>query len=564
MIATRLPNRAAMVFQLLVIVIWAKCTAAGAASPVATGWQTVGTSSASRSSGTGSASEGAWQLPNRQIVPAAAESQPVSAPDSRRGAQPAPTSPREPRTISAPADAKSLASGQKSFNRKRGTAAQKHSPSSAVTQAAAFFPAGRPAHTVVRPGTQPLGKPRVARSMPPSRGMTNPNMARMRQRMNVATNAAEWSGGSEDLPLPNSASKPVDGADPFGSDPEGYYVDGDQPFVEGGPGSYEGECCDEGCYGECYGGEDCHCGGGCEPGCGCATCDDECCEQCLNDCCTLGPGDPESCNSIRIRVPRWQELAIFGGVQGFKGPYDQERDRGNFGFHEGFNSGFKIPYTYAGYQVGYQAAQSQLNGTESPNSPESHTQHFTTFGLFRRSKDGFQFGSAWDVLVDRRHNTRTYHQIRSEFSWLDNCTHEFGFSATVGVMDHELEEEQNDNENDSHNSVWEAADQYVLFYRVHGKRGGGGRFFGGWTDDSDGILGADMLLPVHDRWSVQTGFTYMIPDARDGEDGSREEAWNINLSLVWHWDCRARSSHNNPYRPLFNVANNGSMIIDSR
>ena len=113
-------------------------------------------------------------------------------------------------------------------------------------------------------------------------------------------------------------------------------------------------------------------------------------------------------------------------------------------------------------------------------------------------------------------------------------------------------------------SRWEAADQYLLFYRVHGKRGGEGRFYGGWSDDSDGILGADMLLPVHDRWSVQTGFTYMIPDARDGVDGSREEAWNISLALVWHWDCRARTSHDNPYRPLFNVANNGYMIIDSR
>jgi hypothetical protein len=265
-------------------------------------------------------------------------------------------------------------------------------------------------------------------------------------------------------------------------------------------------------------------------------------------------------------VPRWQELAIFGGVQGFKNPYDKDRDRGNFGFHEGFNIGAKIPYTYMGYQVGYQAAQSQLNGTESPNSPESHTQHFTTFGLFRRTTDGLQFGSAWDTLVDRRHDARTFHQIRGELSWLDKCTHEFGFSATVGILDHEEdEEEQNEvNGNGNGHITWEAADQYLLFYRVHGKRGGEGRFYAGWSDDSDGILGSDMLIPVHDRWSVQTGFTYMIPDARDGEDGSREEAWNINLALVWHWDCRARSSHSNPYRPLFNVANNGYMIIDSR
>jgi hypothetical protein len=559
MIVTRLSSRTAKVFVLLLVaVIWAKALAANAATPVANGWQAAGSGRSTRSTGTASVSENAWRLPNGQIVPEATQPNQPSASNALRGGVTDSASPREPRTMSPPANAKPIASAQASSKTKGRSAAQQHTPSAAVTPAAAFVPASRPAHTTIRPGTQPMGAPRVARAMPPTRGMTNPNMARMRQRMSVASNAAEWSGESEDLPLPNSASKPVDSSDPFGSDPEGYYIDGDQPYVEGGPGGCEGE----GCYGECCCGEVGCCGECCEPTCGCG--EGECCQACVNDCCTLGPGDPESCNSIRIRVPRWQELAIFAGVQGFKGPYDQERDRGNFGFHEGFNAGFKIPYTYAGYQIGYQSAQSQLNGTENPDSPESHTQHFTTFGLFRRSKDGLQFGSAWDVLVDRRHNTRTYHQIRNEISWLDNCTHEFGLSATIGIMDHELEEEQNGNENNNHDSIWEAADQYVLFYRVHGKRGGEGRFYGGWTDDSDGILGADMLLPVHDRWSVLTGFTYMIPDARDGEDGSREEAWNISLALVWHWDCRARSSHNNPYRPLFNVANNGSMIIDSR
>ena len=62
----------------------------------------------------------------------------------------------------------------------------------------------------------------------------------------------------------------------------------------------------------------------------------------------------------------------------------------------------------------------------------------------------------------------------------------------------------------------------------------------------------------------QHGFTYMIPDARDGEDGAGDEAWNIRLGMVWHWDCRARKPFDNPYRPLFNVADNGYMIIDSR
>lgn len=374
----------------------------------------------------------------------------------------------------------------------------------------------------------------------------------MWRRMNVAMNGPELSSETEDLPLPESANHSIQSSDPFTSDPEGYYLDGGMEYPSCGP---------DGCSGPCGCGDVCGCGDACEPGCGCGCggyCEPGCAygDQACNDCFCIGPGDPEACNTIRLRVPKWQEANIFFGVQGFKNPYDLDRDSGNFGFHEGFNIGAKIPYTFVGYQVGYQAVQSQLNGDEATNDPESRTQHFTTLGLFRRNKDGLQFGSAWDTLVDERHNARTFHQIRSEISWLDCGTHEFGFNATVGIMDHE--------DNDDQQTVWQTADQYLLFYRLHGKRGGEGRFYAGFSDDSDGIIGSDLLIPVHDRWSINTGFTYLIPDARDGADGASEEAWNINLGLVWHWGCTARSSHCNPYRPLFNVANNGYMILDRR
>ena len=112
--------------------------------------------------------------------------------------------------------------------------------------------------------------------------------------------------------------------------------------------------------------------------------------------------------------------------------------------------------------------------------------------------------------------------------------------------------------------MFQASDQYLLFYRFHGPRGGEGRFYGGFNDDEDGIIGADTLIPLHDRWSLATGFTYLIPDEDAGQLGASQEAWNIATALVWHWDCRARKSHSNCYRPLFNVADNGSLIVDER
>jgi hypothetical protein len=55
-----------------------------------------------------------------------------------------------------------------------------------------------------------------------------------------------------------------------------------------------------------------------------------------------------------------------------------------------------------------------------------------------------------------------------------------------------------------------------------------------------------------------------MPEESGGNIGAREEAWNVAINLVWHWKDQARSCHSSPYRPLFNVADNGTMIIDDR
>lgn len=249
---------------------------------------------------------------------------------------------------------------------------------------------------------------------------------------------------------------------------------------------------------------------------------------------------------------------VFGGVQGYKGPYDQERDSGNFGFNEGFNIGAKVPFAQLGYQFGWRGVQSQLNGDENTGIDEHYVQQFATAGLFHRAKEGLQFGVVWDLLNDERFQTRQFNQIRSEFGFMNCGCHEIGFSGTFGFNDEKLE-------NDNFEEVrFQASDQYVLFYRFHGCNGGEGRFFAGANDDSDGIIGSDMLLPVGDRFSVQAGFEYLIPNEKNGTDGATHEAWNIGLGMVWHWDGQARKSFENCYRPLFNVADNGSLIVDER
>jgi hypothetical protein len=280
-------------------------------------------------------------------------------------------------------------------------------------------------------------------------------------------------------------------------------------------------CCD----GVCEPGCGCACGAPCD-GCGCACepgCGDDPCEK---DCLCIGPGDEESCHTVKVRVPKWQEVVVFGGVQGFKGPYDRDRDSGNFGFNEGFNIGAKIPYAEMGYQFGWRGAQSQLNGDKDTGIEDKQSQHF--------------------------------HQIRSELGIRNGGCHEFGFDATVGLNSQRFDD------GNGGNLVFQASDQYVLYYRLHGRNGGEGRIYAGANNDADGILGSDMLLPIGERFSFQGGFEYLVPNEKNGTDGATHEAWNIGLGLVWHWHAQARKCHDNCYRPMFNVADNGYLIVDQK
>ena len=60
---------------------------------------------------------------------------------------------------------------------------------------------------------------------------------------------------------------------------------------------------------------------------------------------------------------------------------------------------------------------------------------------------------------------------------------------------------------------------------------------------------------------MQSGFEYLIPNANNGVLGASQEAWNISLGLVWHWDCQAHKCFENCYRPMFNVADNSTHFI---
>jgi hypothetical protein len=310
------------------------------------------------------------------------------------------------------------------------------------------------------------------------------------------------------------------------------------------------------------------CGTVVDPGCGCI--EPECglaeagCGIAEPDCgmvgcgsCVGNPGPDYWC--FPVCLPRFKDLRFWGGVHGFKGPRDSPlfggAGDGNFGFQEGVNIGGRAPlvsllFPQLSYQLGYQAVQSQLSGL-SDGTTEDRSQQFVTGGVFRRVRAGLQFGVVWDMLRDDFQMEEDFHQLRYEVSFKSPVGHEFGFWGASHMNDKTVA-----------GINYESVDQYTGFYRFNFRDAGSMRAWVGATNDNEVVVGADIVAPLSTRWSVQTGFNYLITDEPNGEIGAREESWNVGMNLVWHYGFMAKKTNINPHAPLFQTADNGWLMID--
>lgn len=345
----------------------------------------------------------------------------------------------------------------------------------------------------------------------------------------------------EDLPLPDQMPSlpgpgdvvpgPADAMGPqvgpmrrYPSRRNGAYLGG--PFANSvGHGCAGGNCAGGGCHGCENGGN-----GGCDQG-GC------------------GP-----CGSSGWYLGK--DLSLFGGVHGFKGPVDNG-ENGNFGFHEGFN--WSSPFwneTGIGFQLGSDIAHSDFNDTATFS--DSRTQVFLTTGFFRRQmcETGWQWGIVYDHLWDEFNEDFDLGQLRGELGYLYRG-HELGFWWTAGVDGFEPEE-------DSTSGVlsYDAVDLYAFYYRRRLLAGGEGRLWLGWTENSDGMFGGDIRMPLSNDWELTGTFNYLAPQEESSEEF--REAWNIGINLVWYvCPNGATSCGTNRYRPLFSPADNGTFIVDT-
>jgi hypothetical protein len=302
-------------------------------------------------------------------------------------------------------------------------------------------------------------------------------------------------------------------------------------------------------------------GGGCADGScglgGCSDCYDDSCGGC-------GYGDGcDPCGYARYpSLISCSDMEFFGGAQGFKGSANLG-EGGSFGFHEGINFGFPFPL-FQGMglsgQIGGRFVHS--NGNGAGFTTDTRQQVFVTGGLFRRVDYGLQGGAVVDYLSEDWYYKGTYAQLRAEISFVGVYGNQFGFRYT-GDLDEEpgigpVAKSFVPAVGDFNTFV--PLDTYRFFYQQKLAYSNSiVEFHGGFSGQSQGLMGADAWVPLTERILLRTSGTLLIDDS-EGVDANIDEAWNVSVSAVFYpkgWNLWQKAYH----RPMFDVADNGSFLI---
>jgi hypothetical protein len=192
----------------------------------------------------------------------------------------------------------------------------------------------------------------------------------------------------------------------------------------------------------------------------------------------------------------------------------------------------------------------------------TRTQEFVTTGLFHRAicGNGLQGGLVLDYLHDSWTGANLI-QFRPEIGWLFNGIHEVGFWGAVGLNSHATSS-PDVSVNQSISSVgWRANDWFALYYRHRFCNDATTRLWAGVTNEGEALVGVDASAPLTQTVNLQAAFDYAIPTS-PYPTGQQQEAFGLTISLVWNLGYKCRCSSNNPYRPLFDVADNTTFLID--
>lgn len=243
---------------------------------------------------------------------------------------------------------------------------------------------------------------------------------------------------------------------------------------------------------------------------------------------------------------------------------------GNYGVNEYLN--WSMPFWNAfgvGWQLGARGVQSNFQSSTVTTGAgqtqfNARDQVFVTTGFFTRAFQGrgLQGGAVYDYLRDSYFDNVDVSQIRAEMSYVWGY-HELGFWGAFNAG------EQTTIFGPVSRSRGEAStlDLYTGFYRLQFGDANEWKVWGGATAQANGIVGSSLRAPMNRSLALDGTFTYVLPgpskvyELHNGTTVSTAPAaWNVSVNIVYYPARRARRSLASPYRPIFEVADNGSMI----
>ena len=110
---------------------------------------------------------------------------------------------------------------------------------------------------------------------------------------------------------------------------------------------------------------------------------------------------------------------------------------------------------------------------------------------------------------------------------------------------------------------------YNAFYRVQFGDANEWKVWGGASHEGQGYVGSILRAPMTRSLALEGTFAYLMPGKSKDIPSQlglpvvgkfTPMAWNLGINLVYYPRGRSRRSLASPYRPLFDVADNGTMI----
>jgi hypothetical protein len=277
-----------------------------------------------------------------------------------------------------------------------------------------------------------------------------------------------------------------------------------------------------------------------------------------------GPEEPDS--GWLTEEPLLENLSLFGGLDGAKGPEDLGINA-NFGFRGAVQWGVPlIEELNLGLQIGTAVNYSRtaVRVLRTVDGTRERTQSFSTIGLFQRTDEGLVWGVAWDYLAADYWTGMDLSQVRGQVGYQLTDNDEVGVWGTMRDRGDHAEIED-------FRLRLRAINQVAVYWRHVWENGSVTRAWAGVAEEHGRfvltdpgqpsvnhpfLFGADLHIPLNDSLAIYGEANFITPN----DTGTV----TATLGLAWYPGRGAARAARSRYAPVLPLANNTSFAVDLR